>query len=302
MHHLPILKPGDSVEIIAPASRCSDTQLASLRALLESWQLNCLVADDIFGKDLLCANTDDARFEHLLNAIQNPKTKAIICARGGYGSMRLIPALARVSQPLDTKIFVGMSDTTALQLYFQQHWQWPTIHGALLPDKFSKESIDSVKSIFFGEVKQVEFTQLIPLNTLATEKAVIHASVTGGNLCLVQAGIGTTWQMDGRDKIILLEEVDERGYQVDRMLEHLRQAALFSGAKALIFGDFLGGEEPDGSSLINPVLQRFAKACDIPVVQIKGIGHGYTNFPIPLGTGARLQLGHELKLSCNTTY
>ena len=267
MKKLPILKPGDGVEIIAPASRCADQRLADMKELLESWQLNCIVADDIFGKDILCANTDEIRFRHLKNALQNPQTKAVICARGGYGSMRLIPELTKVVPPESPKIFVGMSDITALQLFLQQQWQWPTIHGAPAIDKFSPESIAAIKSILFGDIAQVEFSEIVPLNKIAEQNQVIEASVTGGNLCLVQAGIGTVWQMDARDKIILLEETGERGYRVDRMLEHLHQANIFKNAAAILFGDFLEGNEPDGSSKIKPVLDRFAESCDIPVMQ-----------------------------------
>src|SRR5579863_1762962 len=120
MKKLPILQPGDSIEIIAPASRCTDQQLMTMKNLFETWQLNCLIAPDIFGEDLFCSNTDEIRFRHLKHALQNSKTKALICARGGYGSMRLIPELAKIIPSKSTKIFVGMSDCTALQLYLQQ--------------------------------------------------------------------------------------------------------------------------------------------------------------------------------------
>ena len=120
MKKLPILNSGDFVEVIAPASRCSDNQLQALKELLESWKLNCIIKKDIFGEDLLCAHTDEARFEHLKNALQNPETKAVICARGGYGSLRLIPKLTEIQAPKQVKIFVGMSDITSLHLYLQQ--------------------------------------------------------------------------------------------------------------------------------------------------------------------------------------
>lgn len=298
MKKLPILKPGDCVEIIAPASRCLDQQLAALRILFESWQLRCRVADDIFGDDLFCANSDEHRFKHLKNALLNPETKAIISARGGYGSMRLIPNLKNIVPPELPKIFVGMSDTTSLQLYLQQQWQWPTIHGASAPDRFSPESIAALKSILFADNKQIEFTELSPLNKAAEKNHLIETEITGGNLCLIQAGIGTNWQMDGRGKIILLEEVGERAYRVDRMLEHLRQANIFEDAAAILFGDFIKGNEPNGTSLIEPTLNRFAESCDIPVVQMKGVGHGYTNFPVPLGTSVKLNLGKKIQLVC----
>ncbi|MCC2666330.1 MAG: LD-carboxypeptidase [Gammaproteobacteria bacterium] len=297
MKKLPVLKAGDNVEIIAPASRCSDVQLKELKELLLSWQLNPILPGDIFGDDLLCANTDEMRFQFLRNALINPKTKAIICARGGYGCMRLIPELIKMRPPPEVKLFVGMSDITALNLYLQQQWQWPVLHGAPIIAKFSPESITAVKSILLGEVERIEFAGL-PLNIAAEENHLIKTSITGGNLSLVQASIGTKWQLDGNNKIIFLEEIGERGYRVDRMLEHLRQAGIFKKAKAIVFGDFTGGKEPDGSYLIKPVLERFAKNCKLPIVKVDGIGHGYTNFPLPLGTEGGLQLGHEIKLTC----
>lgn len=294
---LPILKPGDTVEIIAPASRCSDKHLMGIKEILLSWGLNCLVDDNIFGDDLLCAHRDEQRFIALKNAIENPEVSAVICARGGYGSMRLIPALKQINPPVVPKMFVGMSDITALQLYFQQHWGWPTIHGALAEDKFSPESIAALRSLLFGESETIEFMG-IPLNAQAQQNYSLKSTIVGGNLCLVQSSIGTDWQIDGDGKIIFLEEVGERGYRIDRMLEHLSQANIFKHATAILLGDFLGGEEPNGTSLIQPVLNRFAEQCNIPVVQIAGIGHGYTNFPIPLGTAAQLNLGHKIKLRC----
>ena len=297
MKKLPVLKQGDRVDIVAPASRCADTLLTDLQALLSSWGLNCVVSKQIFGDDILCANSDDMRFELLKQALLHPESKAVICARGGYGSMRLIPELSKLSALSQVKLFVGMSDITALNLYFQQQWQWPTIHGALALDKFSPESITKMKAILFGEVKEVKFVGK-PMNVLAQNGHRIEASVTGGNLCVMQAGIGTNWQVDGRDKIILLEEIGERGYRVDRMLAHLTQADVFKQTRAIVLGDFLDGNEPDGSSLVQPVLERFAMQCPVPVVQIQGVGHGYTNFAMPLGTAATLQLGSEVELVC----
>lgn len=296
MQKLPVLKPGDSVEIIAPASRCSDKHLQDIKELLNSWGLTCIVSPDIFGNDVLCANTDELRFTLLKNALQNPDTKAIICARGGYGSMRLIPALTKLTPVSQAKLFLGMSDITALSLYLQQQWQWPTIHGALALDKFSPESIAAVKVMVFGEEKEVNY-QASPLNLLAQKNQKFKASITGGNLSLLQASIGTAWQMDANDKIIFIEEIGERAYRVDRMLEHLRQANLLNNAKAIIFGDFLNGNEPDGSSLIEPVLKRFADNCPIPVAQVQGIGHGFTNFPLPLGTEVQWQDGKVVEIT-----
>lgn len=299
MKKLPSLQIGDTVEIIAPSSRCEIAIVNSLKTLLTRWQLNCIVPDDLFGNDLLCANTDEMRFEHLKNALMRENTKAIITVRGGYGSMRLIPLLKNLTPPASAKIFIGMSDTTALQLYLQQQWQWPTIHGSLAEDKFSPESIDAVKTILFHDVEEVEFVEIVPLNNAATKEQVIKGSVTGGNLSLVQVGIGTDWEIQAHNQIIFLEETSERGYRVDRMLEQLSQTRLLDNASAILFGDFTHCNEPNGSSLIPAVLGRFAERCPFPVARIQGIGHDYINFPLPLGTKATLHCGKSLKLICS---
>lgn len=296
MKKLPSLSAGDSVEVIAPAARCSDKQLTQLKALLESWGLKCLVSDTIFGQDLLCANTDQSRLAHLKKSLFRPETKAVICARGGYGSMRLIPELANMMPPATPKLFIGMSDITALHLFLQQQWAWPTLHGSLTVDKLSTESIDAMKAFLFSESKDCTFAQLKPLNPLAAQEKRIESTLIGGNLTLVQASIGTDWQLQARGKIVLLEEIGERGYRVDRMLEHLRQACLFKDVEAIIFADFLECEEPDGGSLIRPLLERFAKQCAFPVMTMEGVGHGRVNFPVPFGTRASLKLGRETRL------
>ena len=297
MFNLPKLKAGDKIEIIAPASRCSNELLVSIKNILTSWGLNCVQNDTIFGQDLLCANSDAARFQFLKNALLNPETQAIICARGGYGSMRLLPELAKISPPSTPKLFIGMSDITALNLFLQQQWQWPVVHGALAPDKFSLDSTNALKSLIFGEKEHIEFVGK-GLNTCSKRNTIIEGMITGGNLSLLQTSIGTIWQVDCQEKIIFIEEVAERGYRVDRMLEHLRQVGVFKGCIAIILGDFIGGEEPNGASLINPVLERFASTCDIPVVNIPGIGHDHVNHSLPLGTKVQLFLGGEVKLLC----
>ena len=292
MSTLPYLIPGDTVEIITPASRCVEKKLDLLQELIKSWGLQCILREDIYGPDLLCANSDALRLQHLQEALLRPNTKAVICARGGYGSMRLIPELIKMKKPSQPKLFVGMSDITALHLFFQKHWGWSSVHGSIT---YSTESNATLKSLLFDTKARMTF-QGEALNAAALTQNKIQATVTGGNLCLVQTSVGTVWQMEARDKIIFLEEVSERGYRVDRMLEHLRQAGLFEGAKAIVFGDFTKCDEPDGPSLVPAVLKRFAESCTIPVIRISGIGHGDTNHPLLLGVNADLILGDEIRL------
>lgn len=297
MNHFPKLKPGDVIDLIAPASRCSDERLQAIVTVIESWGLRCRIPNPLFGNDILCANTDDIRFEQLKFALFNAESKAILCVRGGYGSQRLIPKLETLQPPNHSKLFIGMSDITALHLFFQQQWGWSGLHAGIAPDYFSKESLAALYSILFQEKKSMVFSGKA-LNGAATENKIIYSSFSGGNLSLLQASMGTSWALRSKNKIILIEEINERAYRVDRMLNHLVQANGLAGADAIVFADFLGGDEPDGSNLIHEILMRFANECPIPVIQIQGVGHGATNFPMPLGTASELQLGERIELRC----
>lgn len=299
MKTLPILTVGDTVQIIAPASRCQPNELEALKKLLKSWQLNCLVDSQIFGEDLLCANSDAYRFHALKSVLENPKIKAIICVRGGYGSMRLIPDLMQLPRPHDQKLLIGMSDITALHLFFQTQWNWPVLHAALNPGKFSAASIAKVKAMIFGDIACIEWTGVALNQAAKNHDLIINTTMTGGNLCLIQASIGTPWQIDTNDQVLFIEEVGERAYRVDRLLQHLQQAGVFKPAKAVVFGDFTEGLEPDGNNLIPQVLMRFAKSLSIPVIQIQGVGHAHKNYPLPLGTKSTLDFTeHQVKLTC----
>ena len=115
-------------------------------------------------------------------------------------------------------------------------------------------------------------------------------------MTIVQTSMATPWQIHAENKLLFLEEVGERAYRVDRMLAHLRQAQALDSIAALIFGDFLGGLEPNGRNLIPEVLTRFAQECPFPVIQIAGAGHGFLNTPLVLGAPARLTLGTHIQL------
>lgn len=299
MYPLPTLKPGDQVEIIAPASRCSVESLHALESLLTSWGLDCVIDKAMFGDDVLCANSDTMRFMLLNQALKNPDTKAIVCARGGYGSLRLISKLSQCAPTHPPKIFVGMSDITALHLFLNQQWQWPTIHASLTQDKVSTASILAIKALLFKEKNSITLSGKA-LNPHAKQNICLNSTVIGGNLSIVQTSVGTLWHLNGKNKVVFLEEIGERGYRVDRMLAHLEQTGMFQNAAAILLGDFIEGPEPNGTSLIAPILQRFADSSPIPVVQIQGLGHGHTNFPLPLGTQATLQLGNTITLTCQT--
>lgn len=288
------LKNGDVVDVIAPAASCSKEDITAVQNLLISWNLVPRIPQDIFGDDLLCANSDEKRFLQLQDALLNTESKAVWCLKGGYGCARLISRLAELPIPQQTKLFIGFSDITVLHLFLQQKWHWQTLHGPgarqVALELIDQNHIQEIKNIIFGEQKTIEF-KLEPLNNAAKKTVNINSTVTGGTLSILQTSIGTNWQVYAKNKILFFEDVNERGYKVDRMLQHLKQAEIFTNVKAVLFGDFIGGEEPEGFSLVEKVIKRFAQESDFPVLLCTGVGHGKLNRVLPLGFTANLSLG-----------
>jgi muramoyltetrapeptide carboxypeptidase len=291
---LPLVE-GDVVDIIAPASSTSGDGIHKGMNYLRSWGLVPRMAENIFGRDVICANTDEVRFEQLRAALLSD-SRAVWCVRGGYGANRLIPQLAKLRKPKGPpKLFMGFSDITTLHVFLNQQWGWPTIHGPMV-DRIGRglilePQLSELHDIYFGDSASIEFRGLKPMNEAARKSRVIRGRVTGGNLMTLQSTIGTRGPWDTSGRIVFLEEIDERGYRIDRLLEHLTQTGHFTKARAVILGEFLGGAESDGSTRIPGVLQRFADSLKIPVLTGVEAGHGDMQRPIPFETAATLTCG-----------
>lgn len=291
--YLAPLTMGDTIDIIAPASGCHPEVATKLKQVIESWGLQCRTSENLFGKDLLCANSDEQRFLQLTDALTNKTSKAVWCLLGGYGSSRLIPHLNNLTPLTQKKFFIGFSDITALHIFFQK-WNWTTIHGPsgrqTALKKVADESITILKELLFQSKNTLSYEQLHALNKTAKNSQLIEAEIIGGNLSLIQASLATNWQIDTHNKILFIEEINERGYKIDRMLEHIKQAKILQHVKAILFGDCIGGEEVDGKSLVADVIRRFSDHCDIPAFQIENVGHGTINHPIILGSQSKILL------------
>jgi muramoyltetrapeptide carboxypeptidase len=287
------LKKNSIIDIIAPASSVADTSIIEkLKALLESWQLTPRIAPDLFGPDLLCANSDEKRFQQLKDALLNSPSQAIWCLRGGYGCTRLIPSLLKLNTPEKPKLFIGFSDITGLHLFLQQKWHWQTLHSPTLNQVvhhlIEEENINELKKVIFGQLFELSYL-LTPYHKPTTLDS-IQAPLTGGSLSLVQTSLGTDWQIETKDKILFLEDVNEVAYRIDRMLQHLQQSGILTHVKAILLGDFTFTAKIEEEKKILAVLERFAKEQNFPVLRCPGIGHGKKNRSLPLGTPALLDL------------
>lgn len=289
------LEEGDIVDVVAPGFASTAEEVERARQFLLKKNLVPRIPKKLIQKHFLHSNSDQNRVGFLKEALQAKDSKIIWCLRGGYGSNRLLPELARMKKPARQKLLVGISDITSLHVFFEKEWGWPTMHAALLdrlgsgkvPPKVEKETMD----MLFGRKDKVEFKKLKPMNAAALQPKTIRSSVVGGNLVVLQSTLGTPYQFDTDGKILFIEDLGERGYRVDRILEHFHQAGLFRKCKALVIGEFLGGKEDSGKALWPQVFKSWAERLTIPVFSGLEAGHGIVQRPVPLGTRAELTGG-----------
>jgi muramoyltetrapeptide carboxypeptidase len=293
---IPALQPGDIVDIVAPASKCSVAELKAGVKRVEQLGLTARVPSGLFGKSVLFSNSDTKRLAQLKRAVFARDSRMIWCVRGGYGAIRLMPEILKWRTPRYPKIFLGYSDISTLHQHFNQKWGWPTLHGPLL-DRFGRESTSEKETaellgILGGRLRSVEFSGLVPMNAAARRARVIRGPVWGGNVAVLQSGLGTPGAISGRGGILFFEDTGERPHRMDRMLVHMVQAGVFLGCKAVVLGDFILKDPKDRRNLWNDVFARFASEIGIPVLKGIPAGHGPDlQRTVPFNTRAVLRLG-----------
>lgn len=300
---LPTLREGDIVDVVAPGSACSRAELSAGARRLESWGLVPRIPRDLFGKKYIYAHTDETRWRHLSDALKARDSAAVWCVRGGYGSLRLVPRLARMRPPAKRKLLIGFSDVTALHVQINERWCWPVLHAAVLAqlgrDDVAAADVEETRALLFGERLQLRFAGLKPLAPPQGSRP-IRARIAGGNLKTIQSLLGTPGALPASDSILFFEDVNERGYAIDRMLAQLAQSGSFAKTRAIVLGEFVRGNEPNGRSLWRRVFSEFAQSVRFPVLSGLPIGHGGRVRPLPLGPVAELDPGpgSSLFLDC----
>ena len=299
------LQDGDIVDIIAPGWATTPEVLKSSLEFLESWNLKARVPKNLFKKNLITSNTDEARWAHLKAALLAKDSKVIWCLRGGYGSLRLLPDLAKIKKPSKVKLLIGISDITSLHNFFNHQWQWPSLHGALLDrigqkNKVSPAIQKEMKRILWGESKEVVFKKLKPMNAAAKKVRRIKAPVVGGNLATLQPTLGTPYEFELNNKFLFLEDIGERGYKLDRMLVHFQQAGKLKHCKGILLGHFTGGDEPQGGNWVKKALLAWAQESNVPVFSGMESGHDVNLRPVPFMTEATLIQTSGIEMTIST--
>lgn len=283
------VRAGDTVAVVAPAGPLDRAGLeAGIAALGGRYRVR--YDESIYSRQRYLAGDDDRRLAELTNALADPEIKAVFCARGGYGAMRLLPRLDSWAQMANarmalTKPLIGFSDITALHQWFQSNGL-VSIHGPVLnqlgrlPAGTSRRLISLLESTAPAE----------PL--VGTETYVggtVDGPLLGGNLAVFTRLLGTPFMPDLEGAILMFEDLSEAPYRLDRMWTHLELAGVFRKVKGVVLGQFIGCEPLNGGYTAAEVLRDLAAATGLACATGFPIGHGDdVNEPVPFGVRVRL--------------
>ncbi|TYR74355.1 LD-carboxypeptidase [Rossellomorea vietnamensis] len=300
------LKKGDQVAIIAPAGPADKEQLTQGKRVLEEMGLDVVLGRHVFDVEDDIETLDQKRLSDLHEAFRNPAISGIFCANGGFGTARIAPMIDYAMIKRNPKIFWGYSDITYLLNAIQKFSDLVTFHGPMVAsdlndEERTRETESSILSLFTGEPLTYD-SRRSPLNPITSGTG--EGRLVGGNLTLLTNGLGTPYQVNADEAILLIEEVQEPAFKVNLMLTHLQQAGVFDTIKGVVVGHFQA--EPDEYKNIKKVLQDFFARASFPVVENFQIGHCQPNYGVPLGVNARLttspsRLEVDAGVSCFST-
>lgn len=289
----PYLRRGDLVAIASPARKVSHEELLPAIRLFESWGLRVALPDHLFDSHHQWAGTDQTRAALMQRLLDDPEVKAIICARGGYGTVRIIDQLDFSAFIQHPKWIVGYSDITVLHSHIYRHCGIETLH-AVMPVNITTETagqpapaIATLRQALFGGEADCRF-DCHPLN----RAGVGEGPLVGGNLSILYSLCGSPSAIDTRGKILFIEDLDEYLYHIDRMMQNLKRNGSLAQLAGLVVGRF--SDMHDNAVPFGMGAEEIIKACveeyAYPVAFGFPAGHiGIENRALFLGRKASLE-------------
>lgn len=280
------LRPGGTVGIAAPAGPVAPELLARGVTWLEGAGFSVLQREDLLARRGYLAGDDERRAKELMELVEDERVDAILCARGGYGCHRIMDrldagAFARARKPL-----VGFSDVTTLLLWQLRCAGLTGIHGPMPARTSAGDEPDRERLVrlLCGDDADVRAMAGRACGGDAAEGLLV-----GGNLAVLAASLGCPWEVDTRGAILLLEDVGERPFRIDRVLAQLRAAGKLAGLAGIGVGSFEACEDENHPAVSAcDVLEESLRPLGIPLVMDLPFGHGDRNVPWPFGVTGRI--------------
>ena len=290
------LRPGDTVSIVAPGRKLDRTTIDAATNILKSWGLTVSTGKNLFSeKHNYLSGTDTERLEDLQQALNDSSIKAIICARGGYGTTRILDQLDFTAFTKNPKWICGFSDITALHLKLQS-LNIQSIHGTMpiqFADSIHTDSAEQLRNILFGKAGSIQANA-----SSQNHFGEATGEMVGGNLSLLLESLSTTSELQTENKILIIEEVGEYVYRLDRMLVQLKRAEKLNNLAGLVIGhmtDIQESELPVGES-VERLVRYHTKDFNYPIAFNFPTGHDHPNFAWISGAKAKLEVTNTKSL------
>ena len=291
------LKKGDTIGIVSTARKISKEELNPALQLLDSWGLKAVLGKTIGAEENQFAGSDDLRATDFQQMLDDPKIKAIWCARGGYGTVRIIDKLDFSSFKKNPKWIVGYSDVTVLHSHIH-NLGVETLHGQMCLEIENKtaETAESIRKVLFGEDYNIEIENTNSQDSLR----ILKGELIGGNLSVLYSLCGSASEMDTNGKILFIEDLDEMLYHIDRMMMNLKRSGYLKNLKALIIGGMT--EMKDNKvyfgKTAEEIILGLVKEYGYPVILNFPVGHIKDNRALILGRKVELKIS-ENKITLN---
>jgi len=293
----PYLHKGDKIGIVAPARSVSFEEVHPSIRMLQKWGFEVVLGTHIFKRYNQFAGQDEYRLADLQQMLDDPSVKAVICARGGYGTVRIIDQLNLANFLKNPKWIVGYSDITVIHSHIHRNCATETIH-AVMPfniksEDCSDDSCESLKIALTGQ--KIRYT--LPVTPLS-QSGNAEGILTGGNLSILVSLMGSASEADTANKILFLEDVDEYLYHIDRMMMNLKRGRKLENLKGLIVGDMNDMKDntvPFGKSA-QEIIAEAVDEYSFPVCFDFPAGHGRKNLALILGKKITFSVDSEMTI------
>lgn len=286
------LKKGDTIGIINISSYVKDdTKVNTVVSNLENMGFNVKAGQTCYERYGYLAGTDEMRVHDLNMMFSDSKVDAIICLRGGFGSIRILDKIDYEMIKKNPKIFIGYSDVTAAHIAIGQKTGLVTFHGPMLIGEFENglhELTYKYAFLVLTGKDYVEYQNPLDNEIKCLVKGEVHAPIIGGNLSVMVSTLGTEFEIDTTGKILFIEEIGEEMYRIDTMLSQLRLAKKLDKCVGIILGQFTNCKENEEEFSLNELLNQFFVPLNKPTIMNFQAGHTTPNFSIALGAEAYL--------------
>jgi muramoyltetrapeptide carboxypeptidase len=290
----PPIKPGDKIRIVSPAGKVAEKNVLPAVEWLTQQGFKVELGKYVFASHFQFAGTDNERLEDLQTALDDPETAAIICSRGGYGTVRILDKLDFSKFGKHPKWMVGFSDITILHAAINRLGV-ATIHGAMPrfffdDNNLPNENLETVMQLLTAEKAEYKVKPQ-PENRTGS----CSAELVGGNLSIVTSLLGTKYEIDTRGKILFLEDIDEFLYHTDRMMHQLKLSGKLDKLAGLIVGDFTDvkdNESPFGKT-VHEIITEAVAEYNYPVCFGFPAGHDKRNLALAFGKTCKMNIAEK---------